>query len=373
MRREPKFPAHIQKIKRRNAPGHRYYLRAGPGRKRTTLTGEYGSPEFIACWLSGFVVNGAAATPTRALKDTVAWAIDVYLDHFDFKRRPASVREKHERHLGRFRKAHGSRMLRDTPTDKLKKVFAGVADEYGINSANQFLDGVRDLYAFAHQQGMIATNPAARDLIEKLDREGDGHVCWEHEWVAAYRDRWPEGTVERLILEMVLTLALRRSDLIRVGPSQVNKAGKLVYKQHKGRERKMKGGGGAKGVLLKVPVPAELWRYIDAERATQKVVCLGGKRPDRFVLFNGRAWDRTDNAEKEFSKWFKIRCQQAGLPDAAVLHGLRKRSCADMIDAGRTPDEVRAISGHQTYEQLLVYIYGRNQERLAERALAVAA
>lgn len=351
---------HVQKVKKRGHPGeYRFYLRAGVGRpKRVSLPGEPGSPEFMAAYHAGFVENGARADVTRAPKGTVAWMIDTYREHPDFTRRPASMRQKHNRHLTRFRAEHGKRIFRQMTTDHLKRLMEGIGIDRGPNAANQWLDAIRDLCKFACVQGEIVVNPAARDRIEKFDREGDGHATWTHDEVKQYRDCWAIGTRERLVLELALALALRRSDLIRIKPSAV-KHGELTYTQHKGREHKG-------GVTLTVPITPELQVFIDATRRAERVFPISG-RPDRFVLTaQGRAYAKDDS----ISDWFRGACNLAKLPQHCVLHGLRKRSCADMIDAGKTPDQVRAISGHQTYAQLLVYVRGRDQKRLAREALA---
>jgi len=368
---------HVQRIRKRGHPGEfRHYLRKGLGRpKRVTLPGKPGSPEWDAAYYGGFVA--LPSTKSNAPRGSLAWAIDLFQGHPDYTRRKASVRQKHDRHYKRIRAEHGQRLLLQMKTDHVKTLFSEVGSTRGINAANQWLDAVRDLTKWAFQQGMIRTNIAARELIDKFDREGEGHRCWTLDEVAAFRRYWPMGSRPRLVLELILALAFRRSDVIRVGASQVtprrpgdadNIVGWLTYVQWKNRDTVSKRTQ-QKGITLTVPITRELQAHIDAARGAEKVVRLG-KTPRHklpFVLTDtGRAYEKDDSA----SDWFKGACALAGLPDDCVLHGLRKRSCSSMIDQGKTPDEVRAISGHQSYQQLMVYIAARNQQGLAARAIA---
>lgn len=361
---------HVQRVRKRGHPGeHRHYLRRGPGRpKRVSLPGKPGSPEWDAAYYAGFVEGGARANVSRATKGTVSWEVDTYLEHPDLTQRGASMQRKHRRNLLLFKAEHGTRMLRDTPLDKLKKLFVQVGTARGPQAANQWMIAVEDLFRFAYEQAHIPSNPVPRGAIKRNDREGSGARPWAPEEVQRFRDYWAIGTRERLAFELMVTLALRRSDVHRIRPSWV-RDGELTYTQHKNRNKRMKGNrGGGRGISLTVPLPSALLAIIDETRRQEKVVRL--RRADRFLLKpDGTPYSET-SGDDNFGDWFKSICLRAGLPKDCSPHGVRKFACAKMISDGKTPDQVRAVSGHQTYEQLLVYIHGRDQKRLAREALA---
>jgi integrase len=59
-------------------------------------------------------------------------------------------------------------------------------------------------------------------------------------------------------------------------------------------------------------------------------------------------------------------CGCAGLP----FHGLRKNATQALFEAGCTPQQVQAITGHQTLEMVAYYGKGANQALLARQAIS---
>jgi integrase len=49
-----------------------------------------------------------------------------------------------------------------------------------------------------------------------------------------------------------------------------------------------------------------------------------------------------------FGAWFADAIDEAKLPEDCVLHGLRKTAARKLADAGCTPDEIKAVTGHST-------------------------
>jgi integrase len=61
--------------------------------------------------------------------------------------------------------------------------------------------------------------------------------------------------------------------------------------------------------------------------------------------------------------------EEAELPDDCVLHGLRKAAVVALIDAGCTPFQAAAISGHRTMRMLEHYAKERDQVKLGQAAM----
>jgi integrase len=70
-----------------------------------------------------------------------------------------------------------------------------------------------------------------------------------------------------------------------------------------------------------------------------------------------------------FGKWFRNRCNEAGLPHC-TFHGLRKAAATRLVDAGCDVVEAAAITGHASLKELQRYIETRDRKRAARRAMA---
>lgn len=51
------------------------------------------------------------------------------------------------------------------------------------------------------------------------------------------------------------------------------------------------------------------------------------------------------------------------------FHGLRKNATQALFEAGCTPQQVQAITGHETLEMVARYGEGASQKRLAKQAM----
>jgi hypothetical protein len=54
-----------------------------------------------------------------------------------------------------------------------------------------------------------------------------GHHTWTDSEIAQYRNYWPLGTQQRLVMEFALETASRRGEVVRFGPQHV-KNGRIV-------------------------------------------------------------------------------------------------------------------------------------------------
>jgi integrase len=70
-----------------------------------------------------------------------------------------------------------------------------------------------------------------------------------------------------------------------------------------------------------------------------------------------------------FGNWFRDRCDEAGLPQCSA-HGLRKLAATRLANAGCSDREIMAITGHRSVSEVSRYTKARDQELLAEQAMA---
>lgn len=71
-----------------------------------------------------------------------------------------------------------------------------------------------------------------------------------------------------------------------------------------------------------------------------------------------------------FGNWFRDRVQEAGLPDCCAAHGLRKAAARRLAEAGCSPSQIAAITGHRTLKEVARYTAAASQAHLTKDALA---
>jgi integrase len=196
----------------------------------------------------------------------------------------------------------------------------------------------------------IAEDPCAG--IKVKTAKSDGHHTWTLEEIEQYRARHPVGTMARLALELLLTATARRGDGIALGRQHVRN-GWLVYTQEKNRKRKP--------MTVEIPIPASLAAAIEARPS-----------PPDSLTFLTNEWGRPFG-KKSFNTQFRKWCNEAGLPERCVPHGLRKGGATLMGNSGCTVHEIAAVTGHRTLKEVQRYTEAYDRKQAAVRAQAKVA
>jgi integrase len=293
----------------------------------------------------------------RAAHGSVAWLVGEYFGSLDFVGRPKSVQVKHRRHIEDFRVRRGDRMVKGLEQEHFEQRLATMLQTPA--AGNQWLVAMKDLMAYAVKRKVISGNPVV-GIAKRASANPDGHHTWTQDQVTAFRKKHGIGTKARLAMELMVRLAFRRSDVIRLGPPDV-RSNILRYVQHKMREHSPS--------RVEVPMPTELNGIIRQTPGT------GIKR----WLLDGNGNDFTESA---FSHWFADMCDAAGLPRKqkpngervrlCTPHGLRKRCCTDMAERGCTAHEIMAVSGHLTLKEIERYTKMADRARNAKAAMRKA-
>ena len=318
-----------------------------PGQSLVALPGRPGSPEFMAVynkalgdWQRRQVEIGKARSPEGSLGAVIA---EYYQDRA-FLGLAESTRGMRRRILEKYRAAAGGDPLRGLQRGHIVSIFlAGLPP---FERANR-LKTLRGLIKFAIERGYLETDPTTG--IKGADRREAGSIhTWSKGEIEQYRARHGLGTTPRLALELLLSTAQRRSDVVRMGPQNI-KDGVLFVRQQKTRMEK-------EDRELAIPVLPELQRAIDATPTGDLA----------FLLRRDGVPFTKEGFGMRFAEW----CDQAGLPDQCSAHGLRKAACVELLYAGCTPSEVMAISGHKNLAELKPYIQKAEQRRLAASAMS---
>ena len=187
-------------------------------------------------------------------------------------------------------------------------------------------------------------NPA-RDVTYLQSNNPDGIPAWSEADAARYEARHPIGTKARLAFDLLLYTGVRRSDAVRLGP-QMERDGKLVFSEKKGRSRIVK--------THELPILPPLRRSIDG---TQKQI--------GHLVYLVAASGQPQSAHA-FGCWFIRRCREAGLARSA--HGLRKLGAQRCAEAGATEHQLMALFGWTNPQQAAVYTKKANRAKLEAQA-----
>jgi integrase len=153
----------------------------------------------------------------------------------------------------------------------------------------------------------------------------------------------PVGSKPRLALALGLYTAQRRGDVIRSGRQHIGD-GVLILRQQK------------TGTPLEIPVHPELERIIAATPIGHLTL---------LTTKSGRSYAGNDLSER-----FRIWCDQAGLPQRCVFHGLRKAAARRLAEAECTVHEIAAATGRTSLREVERYTRDFDRARLAKNALA---
>jgi integrase len=105
---------------------------------------------------------------------------------------------------------------------------------------------------------------------------------------------------------------------------------------------------------LAIPIHPELRRIIDAT-------------PSGHLTFLVTELGRPFKAAG-FGNWFRDQCDMANVRHCA-FHGLRKAASVRLAEAGCTPHEIAAITGHASLKEIVRYTNTADRKRLARAAM----
>ena len=210
-------------------------------------------------------------------------------------------------------------------------------------AANSVLQKLKVLIHFAIDNGWRKDDPTLR--IKKFAK-GEFHT-WTEEEIARFEACWPVGTTERLAFALLLYTGQRRSDVVAMSWSDVRDGIISVVPLKTKRTSRVK---------LWIPIHPALQDVLDAA-----VPGVGTILKTTF----GEAF--TPNGFG--SSFMPAKIDKAGLPKRCVTHGLRKAAARRLAEAGCTANEIAAITGHATLQEVSRYTKAAEQRRLAVSAI----
>jgi integrase len=256
----------------------------------------------------------------------------------DFQKLKYTTQRVRKNVLEKFRVQHGKKRVALLTAAHLKAIIGDMADRPG--AANNLLKVLRVLLRHAIDMGIIHDNPARN--VRKFAVSSEGFHSWTEDDVTAFEARHRSGSRAHFALSLLLYTGQRRSDVVRMGWQHIT-GDLLNVVQDK------------TGEVLKIPFHP-------------KLVTAIGNRPRTNMTFLLTELGAPFTAAG-FGNWFRDRCNEAGLPHCSA-HGLRKACATRLANAGCTPEQIKAITGHKTLSEVARYTKAADQERNAKQALA---
>jgi integrase len=319
----------------------RFYVRR-PGHKLVALPGAPFSEEFLTAYAAALADTHTTrvqvgATRTRA--GSINAMVVGYLGTADFHNLAPTSKKQYGRILEGLRREHGDRSI--TALERRHVLMMLDAKAKTPIAAKDFLRCLRVLIRYALSIGVRDSDPTAGVRV-KLPKS-EGFRTWDEASIAAFKAAYPIGSKPRLALALLLNTASRCADVVRIGRGNVRN-GTLHLTQQK------------TGTALQIPLTAELADAINAAAPSEHVTFLLNER--------GRAF-----SAQRFSQWFGEQCRSIGL-NGLSAHGLRKAACRRLAEAGCSANEIMAVSGHASLNEIIRYTRAAEQARMARSAMA---
>jgi integrase len=325
-------------VDRHGRPRH-YFRRHG---RRTPLPGLHGSVEFNRAYEQALA--GTPPTAEVGAARTVAGSVNAmivgYLGSAAFGQLALASQRQYRRIFEELRHKHGDRSIATLERRHLALMLESKAAT--PSAARDLLRCLRLIVQHAIKLGIRQDDPTNGVRVKMPKTEG--FKTWTEEDIAAFEAAYPIGTKSRLALALLLGTALRASDVVKVGRSHVRNGTIAGIVQQK-----------TGAALPPIPISADLAAAINAAAPSEHVVFLLNERGASFTA-------------KAFGKWFSAQCDRIGLAGLSP-HGLRKAACRRLAEAGCSANEIAALSGHKSLNEVARYTRAADQARMVRNAV----
>jgi len=311
-----------------------YYRRSGV---RVRLHGEPGSPQFMSTYskIHASFEGTSPATDGNAY-GTFGYMLTGYYASPEFRQLADSTKKYYRRYLDPLREIWGKVALEGL-TSRVVRAWRNKFPQDKPGTANAALSSLNSLCAWGVKNEFLSVNPVAK--VDAIRIKSDGWQAWPEAALQKFAAQ-ATGAV-RIAFMLALHTGQRRKDVLAMRWDAISDGG-IAVKQSK------------TGKPLWVPLHPTLQAELSQVKRTGLTIVhrLDGQ-PYTDSGF-ASLWNR---AQHEYD------C--ANLP----FHGLRRNATQALYEAGCTPQQVQAITGHETLEMVAHYGKGANQKMLAKQAM----
>ncbi|MFC0246838.1 tyrosine-type recombinase/integrase [Falsochrobactrum ovis] len=331
-----KLPLYVHRQKTRHGKWV-YYFRMGKG-KRTRLPSP-NDPAFKEAYRA--VLAGEPVAVKHVPTGTLQWLWDKYTNESAKWANYSDATRKQQRLImDKVLQGNGNKALASFTQDVIQEA-VDRRHETPAMAAN-FLKVMRGLFGWAKKMRYVQVDPSLD--IDLPEYKTSGFPPWTIEDVIAYRTTHSIGTSQRLAMELMLLIGLRRSDVVRVGIQHIN--GRVLAMDT-----------AKTGARIAVELSDEL---LDMIKATprQGLNLIESSQGKPFV-------------EGSFGNWFHEACAEAGVKKSA--HGLRKLSATLAAEGGAATHQLLAQYGWTNISTAEIYTRGIDRKRLGIEASRIVA
>lgn len=325
----------------------RRYLRR-PGQKQIALSGEPGSPEFMAAYYRAPTAKETLSQPRRLRSPTgsLSEVISAYYQDASFATLSDGTQKMRRAILESLRQHDG---LKPFALMHKKAVAERVLKRKPFAQRN-WLKTLRGLMKFAVAHGYRPDDPTQGIEANLTQARAGRRHTWSEAEIAQYEAQHPVGTTARLAMALMLYTGQRKSDVVGMGPQHLNdEPGKISVRQKKT--------GMAKAdERLLIPIHPQLAQILDETSVGH--LCF-------LVTEHNRPFSSAASFGNKIRQW----CDKAGLPEC-TSHGLRKAMCRRLAEAGCSAPQIASISGHKSLAEVQRYIEEANRDKMAEDGMA---
>lgn len=311
-----------------------FYFRVDKG-PRTRLPDDPDSHEFRQAYAALLAGIPAPQSKASASARTIRWLVARYMESGAWRQFEPGTRRQRSNIFHHVVQDNGDvefpKIQAKHIRNRMEKMAATPVQ------ANNYLKAMSGLFAWALLNDHVKVNPCAG--VSKLKVKSEGFKPWTVEDAKAFRERWAEGTAQRLAFELLLHVGSRRGDLTEMGRQHL-RGNVLSFRTIK------------TGSVVTVELP-------------EYVMSLIGKTQTGDLHFIVTSYGKPFS-KAGFGNWFGAAARAAGIEKNA--HGIRKLAATIAADEGATAHELMAQFGWASPKQAEVYTKGADRAKLGIRS-----
>jgi integrase len=326
-----------------------WYVRVGKG-SRIRIKAEYGTPEFVAAYQSA-VRGERPRGPGKAARGTLGWLFDLYRQTTAWTDLAKSTRYKRENIM--------MRVLATAEREPISAIneaaiIAGRERRAATPaSAQAFIDTLHGLFKWAVSVKLASSDPTLNVKVKTKSKRKGGYPPWTDEDMAKFEARWPRGTRERVIFDVLAYTGLRIGDVATLGRQHL-KERTIVIAGQPVRRTVISIDSEKTGMRVELPLLSQLRETLDA----------GPTGDLAFVVTRrGTPWNKGALGTE-----FVAAAKAAGVVGKSA-HGMRKAAATRAAENGATERELEAIFGWSGGRMATLYTKSANRSRLAAGAI----
>jgi integrase len=344
LRRAPKY---VQAFVDRHGKARFYFRRAGFA--QVSLPGLPWSPQFMKAYEEALAGQPAPIGIARVKPGSIRALATSYFGSIAFGSMKSNSQYVRRKIIERFCEEtdkdgnkFGDKSALTLQRSAVIKLMAARADK--PESANGLRKALRAMMQHAVEIGLRADDPT-RDVKALRPKSRLGLHRWTEVEIAQFEAKHPIGSKPRLAMALGLYTGQARQDVIAMGPQHIQD--EVLSWIRRKTER-------STGIQLAIPIHPHLRAIIDAT-------------PSHHLTFLVTEFGKPF-AVAGFGNWFREQCDIADLRHC-TFHGLRKAASVRLAEAGCSPHEIAAITGHASLKEIVRYTATADRKRLAQSAM----